>query len=294
MIGIIPSANTTYEVEGDFNSSNLHEGKLYVDPSSNQLYYYSIIETRSNPKTGYFPVWNGKQTFVSNFSKVKYLSDVIKSDLENMSSNIDMNVARQIQLNMKKALSTGPLNPAIADGDNTFTQCIKGAICALKLSMTDLIDMTASKYNPVIIQNYYSALNKISFMRTDRWYIWLDMLNISFDVTVFKDDKRLVYYRYPSNEFDTGIVKYDNIVKSKMDPFKKIIKILMVMNNINKNNLRSEEVDDYTINNLITTINGSKALSAQIFSRFIRMADLDYTVNIYDCKNQIIFTYRDV
>lgn len=294
MIGIIPSANKTYEVCGDFNTKNPEEGKLYYHPSTGRLYYYSKSETRSNPNTGYFPIWNGTQTFMSNFSKEKYMDkDVTRIDLESMSASINNDVAQRILYNRKKAMSSGPLSPAIADGDNMFNQCIKGSISAMNISMVDLVDMGSPKYSESIIQNYYAGLNKITFMRIDRWYIWLDILKLQYDIAVYKNDKRLVYYKYPTEEFDTGIVKYDNIINSKADPLKKIIKILMVMENISKSDLRSGEVDDYTINNMITTIHGSKALSAQIFARFIGLAGMDYSVNMYDSDGNLIFSYKD-
>lgn len=294
MLGIIPSANKTYEVCGDFNTSNPEEGKLYYHPSTGRLYYYSKTEIRSNPNTGYFPIWNGKKTFISNFSKEKYLDkDVTRVDIESMSSSINADVAQRILYNQKKAMSNGALVPSISDGDNMFNQCIKGSIAAMNISMIDLIDMGSPKYSESIIQNYYAGLSKIQFMRIDRWYIWLDILKLKYDIAVSKDSKRLIYYKYPTDEFDTGIVKYDNIIKSKADPLKKLIKILMVMENISKSDLRSDEVDDYTINNMITTINGSKALSAQIFARFIGLSGMDYMVNMYDCNDNLIFTYRD-
>ena len=36
------------------------------------------------------------------------------------------------------------------------------------------------------------------------------------------------------------------------------------MENLTKEKLKSEEVDDYTINNMMTTISGNKSLSAQL------------------------------
>lgn len=159
--------------------------------------------------------------------------------------------------------------------------------------MVDLVDMSSPKLSQKVIENYYSALTKITFMRLDKWNIWINViLHVSYSIEVTKGSKKLLTYQYPSDTFDTGIVKYDNIVASEDDPFKKIIKILMVMENINKNSLRSEEVDDYTINNMLTTLNGKKALSAQLFSRFIRMANLSYTIKIYDNGTQI-FEYKE-
>lgn len=130
-------------------------------------------------------------------------------------------------------------------------------------------------------------------MRLDKWNIWINViLHVNYVIEVTKGTKKLLSYEFPKDRFDTGIVKYDNIVSSDDDPFKKIIKILMIMENINKNSLRSDDVDDYTINNMITTLNGKKSLSAQLFSRFIRMAELSYTIRIYD-KDQLIFEYHE-
>ena len=100
-------------------------------------------------------------------------------------------------------------------------------------------------------------------------------------------------YKYPEDKFDTGIVKYNDIAKSSDDPFKRIIKILMVMENINKSSLKSDNVDDYTVNNMVTTINGKKPLSAQLFSRFISMAKLSYSMTIYDRYDKFIFEYKE-
>jgi len=132
-------------------------------------------------------------------------------------------------------------------------------------------------------------------MRMDKWNIWIDtILHLRYELIVYKENKQLLSYNYPSNKFDTGIVKYDKVIDTKDDPYKKIIKIIMIMENINKNNLRSKEVDDYTVNNMMTTINGNKSLSAQLFSRFIRMAELSYIVNMYDLHGKdIIFQYKE-
>lgn len=294
VIGIIPSSNKTFEIFGDFNEKNLVEGKLYYDPTTKKLYFYSLVETRSNPRTGYFPVWDGKNVYSSSFSKDKYFDkDVVQVDIESMCSSISKEVANEVLYKQRRSDNDEILRPQLSDGDNMFTQCIKGVINAKELTMVDLVDMSSPKLSQKVIENYYSALTKITFMRLDKWNIWINViLHVNYCIEVSKGQKKLLTYRYPSDKFDTGIVKYDNIVASEDDPFKKIIKILMVMENINKNSLRSQEVDDYTINNMLTTLNGKKALSAQLFSRFIRMASLSYTIKIYDNDVQI-FEYKE-
>lgn len=294
MIGIIPSATKTFEVLGDFNSKDLVEGKLYYHPKTKRLYFYSLKETRSNPNTGYFPVWDGKNVYSSNFSKDKYLDkDVVMTDINQICSKISKEVADDVLYKQRRSCNDEVLRPQLSDGDNMFTQCVKGIINSKELTMIDLVDMSSPKLTQKVIENYYSALTKITFMRLDKWNIWINViLHVKYTIEVFNGDKKLLTYLYPSDKFDTGIVKYDNIVASEDDPFKKIIKILMVMENINKNSLRSQEVDDYTINNMITTLNGKKALSAQLFSRFIRMANLSYTITIYD-QDKMIFEYKE-
>lgn len=295
MIGIVPSQNQTFEVFGDFNNKELVEGKLYYHPDNGRLYYYSTIETRSNPKTGYFPVWDGKQVYISGFSNKKYMdTDVIKTSIESMASKINGDVAEQVRYNQRRSDNDEILKPELADGDNAFTQCIKGIINAKQLTMVDLVDMSNPKLTQKAIENYYSALTKITFMRLDKWVIWIDIiLHVHYTLDVYRGDKLLLSYSYPSDTFDTGVVRYDNIISSDDDPFKKIIKVLMVMENINKNSLRSDEVDDYTINNMMTTLNGKKSLSAQLFSRFIRMADLSYTIRLYDEEDKLLFEYKE-
>lgn len=294
MIGIIPSSNKTFEVFGDFKSNDLVEGKLYYHPDTKKLYFYSKIETRSNPKTGYFPVWDGNSIYSSSFSKDKYFDkDVIKVDIDSLCSTINKDVADNILYNQRRSDNNEVLRPQLSDGDNMFTQCVKGIINMKDLTMIDLVDMSAPKLTEKVIENYYSALTKITFMRLDKWNIWINViLHVKYTIEVSKGDKKLLTYEYPKDKFNTGIVKYDNIIASEDDPFKKIIKILMVMENINKDSLRSQEVDDYTINNMLTTLNGKKSLSAQLFSRFIRMASLSYIIKIYD-KDKIIFEYKE-
>ena len=296
MIGIIPSSNKTFEVYGSLSDKNLIEGKLYYDEEENggRVYFYSTTETRSNPRTGYYPIWNGKDKFVSSFSNEKYLwKDVIKIDTASMSSTINKDVADKVLYMQRKSENDEILKPAISDEDNMFTQCIKGIITAMNITMIDLVDMTSPSLQEKIVEGYYNSLNKITFMRFDKWNIWIDViLHVKYSVEVFKGEKRLVKYDYPSNKFDTGIVKYDQITSSKDDQFKKIIKIIMIIENINKNSLRSSEVDDYTINNMMTTLSGTKPLSAQLFSRFIRMAGLNYTIKIFKDDKEI-FEYHE-
>ena len=298
MIGIIPSGSHTYIIKGELkdcinNTVEPEEGKLYID-SNGRLMMYSLTDKRSSPRTGYFPVWDGKKKYVSKFSNEKYFDkDATKTDILDMCSNIDGKVADQVLYQQRRSENDEVLEPPLSDGDNMFTQCIKGILNAKKYTLIDLVDMSVPKLTEKTIANYYSALTKITFMRLDKWMIWMDViLHMSYTVTIYKDGKKLLSYAYPENIFDTGIVNYDNITITKDDPFKKIIRILMIMENINKNSLRSKEVDDYTINNMMTTMNSKKALSAQLFSRFIRMANLSYGVHIFEDDNPI-FEYRE-
>ena len=112
MIGIIPSNNKTFEVYGDFNTDNPIEGKLYYHPESGRLFLYSKTETRANPRTGYFPTWNGKETYISKFAIEKYFNqDVTKIDISEMCSNINKSVADQIIYNMRRSENDEILKP---------------------------------------------------------------------------------------------------------------------------------------------------------------------------------------
>lgn len=297
MIGIIPSATHTFEVFGKLSDDNFVNGKLYYDEKDYRLYMYSDNIKRSNPSTGYFPIWDGKNKFITKFSNEKYFDkDAIKTDISGMASTIDKETANIVLYKQRVSDNDSILAPAISDEDNMFTQCIKGTITVKNLTIVDLSDMAYPHLNPKQVANYYSALTKIAFMRIDKWLVWLDIiLHIHYDLRIFKNEKQIILYNYKTNEFDTGIIKYNSIVNSKsMDPFKKIIKILMIMENISKTSLHTDDVDDYTINNMITTINGSKPLSAQLFSRFIRMANLNYSIRIYDnADNKMIFEYHE-
>lgn len=293
-IGVIPSWNKTFDVYGDFNSEDLIEGKLYYDPETLKLFYYSKQVTRSNPDVGYFPIWDGVNKYESKLTLDKYFNkDIIKIGVDDIASSIDKDTANNVLYKQRRCNNDSILKPQLVDGDNMFTQCIKGIICTKNITMIDLVEMCEPKLSQKQIENYYSALTKITFMRLDKWNIWIDViLHVSYAVQVYNGTKKLLTYKYPGDIFDTGIVKYDTIIKSSDDSFKKIIKILMVMENITKNTLKSDEIDDYTINNMITTLNGKKALSSQLFSRFIRMAGLSYKVLIYD-NDKIIFEYKE-
>jgi hypothetical protein len=293
MIGIIPSSTKTFEVMGTFNSDQLVEGKLYVD-TNGRVFMYSTIEKRSNPDTGYFPIWDGKNKYISKFSNEKYMDkDVTLIDIKTLASSINKDVADNVLYQQRRSDNSEVLEPTLSDGDNMFTQCIKGVINAKQVTLIDLMDMSCPHLDEKTISNYYSALIKITFMRLDKWNIWIDViLHVKYTVNVYKEDKKLLSYDYPNDKFETGVVNYSSIIATNDDPFKKIIKILMIMENINKNSLRSKEVDDYTINNMLTTLNGRKSLSAQLFSRFIRMAGLSYEVILYD-NSRVLFEYKE-
>lgn len=295
MIGVVPTTSKSFEVEGDFESKDLKEGKLYYDKSDGRLYFYSTTETRSNPNTGYFPVWDGKKKYKSKFSNEKYFEkDALKLDLQTLSNSVNGTVAQDILYRQRRCTNDEILAPSLSDGDNMFTQCIKGVINKLQVTMVDLIDMGTPKLSEKIITSYYSALTKITFMRMDKWFIWLDqILHIGYEMEVFKDDKKLLSYSYPEDIFDTGIVKYSKIIETNDDSFKKIVKILMIMENITKDSLRSDNVDDYTINNMMTTLSGNKPLSSQLFSRFIRMAKLTYIIRMLDKDKNILFEFKE-
>lgn len=294
VVGIIPMADKTFEICGDMSVESPVEGKLYYDASDKRLYYYSKMETRSNPKTGYFPVWDGKNKIVTPFSKEKYLDkDGILIGLNSISNTMNKSLADQIRYQQRKSCASDALTPPIVDGDNMFTQCVKGVITSMNIAMVDLIEMAAPKINQKSVESYYSALNKITFMRYDKWVIWVNsILHVNYILAIIKGGKTIITYQYPSDKLDTGIVKYDNLINAKDDPFKKIVKLLIAMENISKSSLRGDTTDDYTINNMMTTINSNKPLSAQLFSRFIRMANMSCVMSIYKNK-ELLFEYKE-
>lgn len=294
LIGVVPSVDSTFEIYGDTSVQNPIEGKLYYDPVDKRLYYYSLSCTRSSPTNGYFPIWDGKSKIITPFSKEKYLDkDAIMTDMNSINKAVSSELAESIRYQQRKSCSSDILNPVIVDGDNMFTQCVKGVVSAMEITMIDLADMAAPKISSKIIENYYAALNKITFMRYDKWTIWVNsILHINYRMTVNKDGKKILLYEYPRNVFDTGIVNYDKIINNEDDPFKKIVKLLMIIENITKSSLREDQTDDYTINNMMTTLNSNKPLSAQLFSRFIRMAKLSCHMEIFK-NDKLLFSYKE-
>ena len=295
MIGIIPGNTKTYEVNGSFNDDNLVEGKLYYDPTDERLYYYSSSETRSNPENGYFPIWNGKSKFVSKFSNQKYLSDIVKLDIDNMCDSIDSDTADTVRYNHRRSDYQELLKPEIYNEDNFFTQIIKGVICKLDMTMIDLYDGGVPKLTEEQIESMYSSLSKITLMRMDKWLIWMNsILHKSFSFAVYDKSKLIVSYRYPENKFSVDDPRCDEIIKSNDDFLKKLIKITMIVMDVNKNQLRSDTTDEYTINNLMTSLNGDKPLSAQLFSRFMDMAHYQYVIAVYNDDGSVLFEFKDI
>lgn len=294
LIGVLPSVEKTFEVYGSFDESNPIEGKLYYDPGNGRLYYYSTKETRSSPNTGYFPIWDGKRKISTSFSKDKYYDkDVLKVDIESISSTVNEELAESILYQQRKSGAGELLKPAICDGDNMFTQCVKGVISAKDITMIDLIDMGSPKLSQSIIENYYAALTKITFMRYDKWMVWINsILHVGYIIEVFNGDRSILTYKYPEDEFELIGSKCDDIINNGDDEFKRIVKVLMRVENINKSSLKSDSTDDYTVNNMMTTLSSNKPLSAQLFSRFIRMANLSYTIDISD-NTGVIFEYKE-
>lgn len=295
MIGVIPAASKTYEVFGDLNDKNPIEGKIYYDNKTNRLYYYSKTETRSNPKTGYFPIWDGTGTYTSQFSNEKFFDKDVKLLSVNAISNaLNEDIAKEIRYRQRRALNNEILNPQIRDEDNSFTQCVKGIISKMNITIVDLIDMASPTLDEKQVNSYYSALNKIAFMRLEKWQVWMGIiLKLKYDIIIYKKNRKILTYKFPDDTFDTGIVKYDDIINKNDDCIKKCVKILMVMENITKTTMKSENVDDYTINNMMTTLNSDKPLSAQLFSRFIRICNLEYRIKIYDNEDKLVFQYKE-
>ena len=174
-----------------------------------------------------------------------------------------------------------------------FTQIVKSVINVMGLTKLELIDKANGYLDENMVENYYASLSKVTMMRLEKFNIWMDkILHVGYRIIITKDDKEVLVYQWPQDIFHTGLVKYDDITKKNDDPYKKIMKILMVKENISKADLHSDITDDYTVNNMMTTLNGSKSMSAQIFCRFIRLTNLSLTVEVIE-NDKTIFTYKE-
>lgn len=293
MIGIIPGGSQTYVVDSYFNETTPIEDHLYADPLDGRIYVYSSTITRSTIDTIFLPRWDGKRKYVYKHSNEKYIDkDVIKTDINVLSNNIDDNIADNISYMQRKADNKKLLIPTIKENDNAFTQCIKAVFNKKILTLPDLVHM--SNINEDTLLKYYTALDKISFMRADKWRIWIDdVFHLHYIISVYQNDKKLISYYHPENKYDTGIVKYD-LIKSLPDNdfLKKITKITFIAANISKDDLKSDHIDDHTINNLMIVLNTNKLLSAQLFSRFIHMANLSFTIQLFE-NGELIFEYKE-
>ena len=182
---------------------------------------------------------------------------------------------------------------SITNDDNLFTKCIKGTILNLKLSFDDLIEMSYPKLNEKMLNIYYSSLNKTAFMRLNKWHVWVTtILRVGYRITVFdRENSVLVSYEFPS-----GIIAGVNekLIKSTncSDPLKQIVKILILLLNISKEQFKTDAVDEYTINNLFTVIGNNKPMSGQIFSRFIILSDLMYQIEVIK-DGEVIYSFKE-
>ena len=293
MVGITIDANgETYIVSGSFDSGYYIEGNVYYHPDTKRLFYYSKTERRSNPKTGFYPIWDGENLYITQHSVEEYYpSDVMSINTTDLVKKLSASKAQEIIHQQQRSMSGGQLSFQITDEDNFFTQCIKEILNKKGYTIVDLVQQTNPPLSEKIISNYCGALSKISFMRLDKWHIWLhNILHLSYGVTIYNDDRQIISYREPDLFEITA--PYEKILKSKMDPFKKLIRITMLEECINKSDLRGDGIDEYTINNMMTILTGTKPVSAQLFSRFIRMAGLSFELNVYE-KDACILTYRE-
>lgn len=292
MIGIIPGTNKTFIVS-DYFCPNPVEGQLYIDPQSNRIFVYSKTQTRSCVENGFFPVWNGQNKIITNFSNNKTIKDIINIDLSFLGNSIDEIVAENVIIEQKKHNSGNALDPVITNDDNFFTKCIKGVILNKKLSFNDLVENSSVNINEKMINIYYSSLTKTAFMRLDKWYNWITaILHLDYKITVFDENNdELISYQFLSNKFSTKYSEILNQIENK-DPLKRIVKFIIKLKNIVKDQFKNDEIDEYTINNMFTIINGSKPMSAQIFSRFMTLTELEFEIQLIE-NNEIIFSTRE-
>lgn len=300
VLGIVPTADVTYEVYGPISGGDFVEGKLYFNDKG-ELFYYTTKTTRPNPSTGWFPIWDGNRGYKSLYVKSrKYPKDVIKNDIQELSNSITKDKAEKIIEHSKSVEDTKILEPQIQDGDGMFTQCVKGIINKYHVTISDLYEMAKPAFTRAQIETYYTSLNKIKQMRLNKWDDWMrKILHLHYIMEVYKDKELVIKYEYPIAKvevFHDGkdvTEEYKDIIDQKLDAFKTIIKILMKMYNLDKARLKSDQIDDYTVNNMMTTINADKPVSSQLFSRFMKMARAGFVITIYDIKDKEVFKYQE-
>ena len=160
--------------------------------------------------------------------------------VEAISKASNNETANDIIYRQRRSINNEVLSPQIKDGDNAFTQCIKGVLKELNITIIDLIDMAKPTHDEDAVLSYYSALNKITLKRKEKWHVWINIiLHMKYELICYRKNKKILTYKYPEDTFETGIVKYDNIGNKDDDPFKKTVKKIMVMENITKNDLKS-------------------------------------------------------
>lgn len=290
MLGIFPGKKQTFIVSDYFND-HMEEGKYYADPKTKFVYLYSTIMKRSTPSYGYFPIYDGKNKIQSTHSKMIHVNQLVPMDVNQLIQSIDSETAKRIKYDIEVKDYDADLTPSISDEDNVFTQCIKGILIKGKYNLLDLQNLSKPKLDMEKISSYYHSLNKISFMRLSKFEIWLNVIfHMTYRVDIFKSDQCILSYDDKRKKFHPS--EYLSIERSESDPFKKMANILIQMDHITKERLREGGDNDYTINNMLTTIYGEKPISAQLFSRFIRMSGLGFLLQILD-KEDVIFSYRE-
>ena len=280
MIGLVKGIERVYSVNGYF-CDGMKEGEIYVDPSSKRLFMYSTKLKRSSVENSFFPIWDGKNKIITKFSNNKTVDDIISMDIGEMSRRVDKVLSDKIISEQKKCNNSDPLNPVIGKNDNLFTKCIKGVLIQEGYSLPDLVEMSYPKLDEKGIMVYYSSLVKTAFMRLDKWNVWLlNILHLGYKITVLDEDQNeIIAYEFPLNEF--SVVDEDVLEKCPCsDPLKRIVKVIIYLKNITKDQFKEESIDEYTVNNLFTVISSDKKMSGQIFSRFLAFANMSYRVDI--------------
>lgn len=299
MESIVVCKNNTYPVEGMF-SNQMEEGKLYIDPKSKRIYCYTTTTQVVGDASHHFPIYDGKHFFDSVRSYKKYESDVISTDVTDMASSISEKDREDMEYRSQAVLYGGVLEPEISDSDNIYSQCIKGILLHKKYNLLDLSIMSHPKLTVEEISNLYQSLHKIAFMREKKFMIWMNQIfHMDYEVNCYdtNSDKPLLTYHSIDKRYEFHIPvddahqkEYDDILKKSWDPFKKMINLIIKMKNYKKSDFNIHTESAYTINNMMTTIFSDKSVSAQIFSRFMRIINLPFDIVIYD-KDDIVFSY---